>query len=57
MSEPAVRVYVSEDTHKRVKKFAVEKGMTVRKAYDFLIRTLLDSDGKMKELIVVEEVR
>jgi len=44
-----VRVYVSKESHKRVKQFAARKGITLQFAYDFIIHDYLDEYGREKK--------
>ena len=44
-----VRVYVSEESHRRVKQFAARKGVTLQYAYDFIIHDYLDEYGREKK--------
>jgi len=49
------RAYVSEDIHKRVKKFAADSGKTVQDSYQYIIESVLDEEGNLAETVAFQE--
>lgn len=43
------RPSIDDDVHNMVKKFAADNNMTVKQAYKFIVKTLIDKNGKPKE--------